>query len=81
MKKSLKKVIGLIVGVLAIGVIAISVTSMKKGSASISIIGGADGPTSVFVAGKIGTGFTTFGIVCGVVLLIAAIWLVVWKKK
>lgn len=35
----------------------VGVTSMTKKAAAISIIGGADGPTSVFIAGKVGDGF------------------------
>lgn len=38
---------------------------------SYSIIGGADGPTSVFIAGKIGAGwFNTYGLVFLILLLI-----------
>ena len=38
---------------------------------NISIIGGADGPTSVFVAGKLGMNWlSTFGLVLVILLLI-----------
>lgn len=44
---------------------------------SISIIGGADGPTSIFIAGKLGSGF---GVIIGaVVLSVVVIAVVVWK--
>lgn len=47
---------------------------------SIGIIGGADGPTSIFVAGKIGssagTGLAAVGIL---VILLLLIWII--KKK
>lgn len=48
---------------------------------AVSIIGGADGPTSVFVAGKIGTGdiFLTLAAVVAVAGLI--VWLVKRKKR
>ena len=40
-------------------------------SDNISIIGGADGPTSVFVAGKLGMNWlSTFGLVLVILLLI-----------
>ena len=40
-------------------------------SDNISIIGGADGPTSVFVAGKLGMNWlNTFGLVLVILLLI-----------
>lgn len=38
---------------------------------SYSIIGGADGPTSVFVAGRIGSGwFNIYGLICLILLLV-----------
>ena len=38
---------------------------------SYSIIGGADGPTSVFIAGQIGCGwFNTYGLIFLILLLI-----------
>ncbi len=55
----------------------------NDGAVSISIIGGADGPTSIFLAGKIGTGFKV-AVVVGVVLLaVAAVIIVksIMKKK
>jgi len=40
-------------------------------SDNISIIGGADGPTSVFVAGKLGMNWlSTFGLILVILLLI-----------
>lgn len=50
---------------------------ITDGSASIGIIGGADGPTSIFIAGKLGSGF---GVIIGaVVLSVVVIAVVVWK--
>ena len=43
--------------------------------ASIAIIGGADGPTSVFLAGKVGSGFSISVIAVGIVLLLIVIWM------
>ena len=52
--------------------------TQENNSVSISIIGGADGPTSIFLAGKIGTGFKlTIALVAGLVILLAAV--VIWK--
>ena len=39
---------------------------METDSATIGIIGGADGPTSVFIAGKLGSGVRTAGLVIGI---------------
>lgn len=50
---------------------------------SISIIGGADGPTSIFLAGKLGTGFkitVTLIIVVSVIIVAWIIWRIVKKK-
>lgn len=43
----------------------------RKAAMAISIIGGADGPTSVFVAGKVGKGFPPALIGLGVLVLLA----------
>ena len=43
--------------------------------AAISLIGGADGPTSVFIAGKINPGFYFEIIGLGAVAVAAAVWL------
>lgn len=49
-------------------------------SESITIIGGSDGPTSVFLAGKIGDSFMTFG-VCLLIAAVAGIGFIIWKRK
>ena len=52
-------------------------------SVSIGIIGGADGPTSIFLAGKLGTGFKitmTLIIVVPVIIIAWIIWRIVKKK-
>lgn len=53
---------------------------VSDSSVSVAIIGGADGPTSIFLAGKLGTGFKvmTALIVIAIVVLISVI---VWKIK
>ena len=48
-------------------------------AASIGVIGGADGPTSVYVAGRIGQGNGFLQIAAGVLLLGFGIW-GCWKK-
>lgn len=47
---------------------------------SIGIIRAADGPTAIFLAGKIPSGFNIF-IIIGVVCLIACLVKLFWKKK
>lgn len=52
-----------------------------KAAASVSIIGSADGPTSIFLVGKIGTGFTLSMTLIGLLLLIAAAVLFFMRRK
>lgn len=45
---------------------------------SVSVIGGADGPTSIFLAGKLGTGFkVTVALAVSLVVILIAV--VIWK--
>lgn len=48
---------------------------MEQNTYSFTVIGGADGPTSIFLAGKIGDGFTIGIIVFIVLIVILAIYL------
>lgn len=56
---------------------------VQKQSVAISIIGGADGPTSIFLAGKVGAGFYwgTYLIWPLVILLGVGIVIYIRKKK
>ena len=42
---------------------------METDSATIAIIGGADGPTSIFIAGKLGRGVRTAGFIIGILVV------------
>lgn len=48
-------------------------TVMENDAVSISIIGGADGPTSIFLAGKVGRDVRTAGLTVGVLVVIVMI--------
>ena len=56
---------------------------MQKRAVAISIIGGADGPTSIFLAGKVGAGFYlgTYLIWFLIILLGVGIVIYIRKKK
>lgn len=67
---------------MVIGIVTAAINLLLKvrGKMSVSIIGGADGPTSVFVAGKIGGIPTIIGIIGGIVLFVAGIFIILKKK-
>ena len=52
---------------------------MKGNTASNSIIGGADGPTAIFLAGKLGDGFKTGIMIFVIAMLLLAAVMVLWK--
>ena len=56
-------------------------TKVKNSATAVSIIGGADGPTSIFIAGKVGTDFSMFGIIIGIILAGTAVIIAVKSKK
>ena len=50
-------------------------------SNSVGIIGGADGPTAVVVAGTLGAGSVIIEIVIGILLVGAGIWELIKSRK
>lgn len=76
--KKLMAVIAAVIGFLLIGW---GVNLKMNNSVAISIIGGADGPTSVFIAGKIGDGMIGGIILCGVIFTGLAIIIIRNNKK
>lgn len=52
-----------------------------KQRASIGIIGGADGPTSVFIAGKVPEGLGIMGILCDILFLGVGLYLIFRKNR
>lgn len=52
-----------------------------ENAVAISVIGGADGPTSIFLAGKIGNGFTIPVMMIGVILLLVGVGIFIIKKR
>ena len=80
----MKKIVGIILAIMGIAIAAISLISKVNGqlsvAKSVSIIGGADGPTSIFVAGTVGGFSVIIGMIVGIVLLIAGIFIIARKK-
>ena len=80
MKKGLTGVLAAVGAVL----FGVGVTSMTKKAVAFSIIGGADGPTSVFIAGKFGDRFWWMITIAGGLIIglsIALFAFLVRKKK
>lgn len=77
----MKKIIGLLSGLIGIFLIAAGIVLKVKRNMEISIIGGADGPTSVFVAGQVGSEFFVGLIVVGVVLFAVAGFIIYYNTK
>lgn len=92
MKRTTKRTIGIVLVVLGVllaicGILAITVVNPAE-RASIGIIGGADGPTAIFVTGTAGPlaalvllcGTGILPLVLGAVCLVIGIWLLLRKK-
>lgn len=78
----MKKVVGGIITIIGIvmAVWGIHVYVFAKEATSI-LIGGADGPTSVFIAGKVGNGFGLGTIFVGIILVVAGVVIFIKSKK
>ncbi|MCD8363761.1 MAG: sodium ion-translocating decarboxylase subunit beta [Lachnospiraceae bacterium] len=67
---------------IAVGAVLLIVAAVAKlmGRKSISIIGGADGPTSIFIAGRVSPGWMLPTAVAGVIVLAVGVFLLLKKK-
>lgn len=73
--------IGIILGIIGVIIVIWGVITKIKGNVSVSIIGGADGPTSIFVAGKLGGATAGTLMISGLLIAIIGIILFIKKKK
>ena len=73
----------IIVGVAAIigGILLIAITLYTRESHSYTIIGGADGPTSIFLAGKVGLGSMITAFIGGTVLFVSGVLCIIFRNK
>ena len=76
----MKKWIYMIAGVISALLLYFGITAKMNEQKAIAIIGGADGPTSIFIAGKIGYGSILTVIVVGVII-IAGIIVMIKRRK
>ena len=79
-KEDKKWILGTAVAAGVLYVIAVIMNWKEKAAMAVSIIGGADGPTSVFLAGKIPSGRNIAAAAAGVILLLLIVWLI-WKIR
>ena len=79
----MKKILGIIAGVVGIISVIVGVAlKMNNNAIAIAIIGGVDGPTSVFVAGKLNSVLVSILLIAiGVVMLIVAIIFYLKRKR
>lgn len=70
--------LGIVAGCLLV-IAAIVVYIKEKQSAALTIIGGADGPTSIFLAGKVGNG--SIVIIASILLFVIGAICIFLKKK
>ena len=76
----MKKILGIVAGI--VGIISVVGVALKMNNNAIAIIGGADGPTSVFVAGKLNSVLVSILLIAiGVVMLIVAIIFYLKRKR
>ena len=76
----MKKTVGGIIAIVGFVLSVFGIITRVKGATSI-VIGGADGPTSVFIAGKVGNGFGLGTIFAGVILAVAGVFIIIKSKK
>ncbi|MEE1086479.1 MAG: sodium ion-translocating decarboxylase subunit beta [Schaedlerella sp.] len=78
----MKKWIISLVGILGCIFVIFGIEIKRKESASVAIIGGADGPTSVFVAGKVGDSVSVVIIAMGIILIAGGLYVYKrWRRK
>ncbi len=76
----MKKWICMIVGLISALILYFGITAKLNEQKAIAIIGGADGPTSIFIAGKVGYGSIVTMIIVGVII-IAGIIIMIKRRK
>ena len=79
----MKKILGIVAGIVGIISVIVGVAlKMNNNAIAIAIIGGVDGPTSVFVAGKLNSVLVSILLIAiGVVMLIVAIIFYLKRKR
>ena len=72
----MKKIAAIGAGIAGVGFLAAGILLKIKDHSSVSVIGGADGPTSIFIAGKVDTGgLAVLCAVIAVLLILSGVWI------
>ena len=75
----MKKVISVLIVIIGVILLAFGVAAETAQNASLGIIGGADGPTVIMVAGSPGAALGV--IIAGILLIVAGIWFFIRRKR
>ena len=78
--KVIMKKVGITVSIIGVILVIAGIVQKSKKSMAISIIGGADGPTSIFLAGKSGSMPAITAMVAGIIMLIIGVFLIMRRK-
>lgn len=78
-----RNILKIVFGTIAvvIGVLLIALTFYTRQPQSYTIIGGADGPTALFLAGKVSIGSMVAGIIAGTVLFVAGVICIIRRDQ
>ena len=76
------KAITIMLGIIAalIGIVVVGVNLITRRAHSVSVIGGADGPTAIFLAGKVDPWSVAIGIIAGILILTTGVVLIIKNK-
>ena len=77
----MKKITAGILAILGAVLLAAGIYVGTGHSYAVSVIGGADGPTSVFIAGKVSEGASAAMVLAGAVILFVLLYLLVKKIR
>lgn len=77
----MKRIVGIILA--GIGIITVISGFLFKtaGQTSVAVIGSADGPTSIFIVGKVRMPSTAEIAAAGIILIAAGLFVLFWKRK
>ena len=76
----MKKWMFIVSGTIAAVLVYLRIAEMLNEQKAITIIGGADGPTAIYIAGKVGYGSILTMIIVGVLIIVGIIVLIKRRK-